>query len=167
MNVNTIKELLNEAINLELNIQDLYVFYSKTYSRDHTFWWKLQLEEGNHASLLKAMRERLQETLIQDASSILSDIQDASSILSEDYEELKKANDLIKTTLTKWKSKPASQSEAYQFALKIEQSAQELHLQNTIEQVSELEIIELFKKLTGADRDHAKRISELLASSSP
>ena len=157
MNVNTIKELLNEAINLELNIQDLYVFYSKTYSRDHTFWWKLQLEEGNHASLLKAIRKRSQETLIQDASSILS----------EDYEELKKANDLIKTTLTKWKSKPASQSEAYQFALKIEQSAQELHLQNTIEQESELEIIKLFKKLTGADRDHAKRISELLASSSP
>ena len=157
MNGNTIEELLNEAINLELNIQDLYVFYSKTYSRDHTFWWKLQLEEGNHASLLKAMRKRLQETLIQDASSILS----------EDYEELKKANDLIKTTLTKWKSKPASQSEAYQFALKIEQSAQELHLQNTIEQESELEIIKLFKKLTGADRDHAKRISELLASSSP
>ena len=157
MNGNTIEELLNEAINLELNIQDLYVFYSKTYSRDHTFWWKLQLEEGNHASLLKAIRKRSQETLIQDASSILS----------EDYEELKKANDLIKTTLTKWKSKPASQSEAYQFALKIEQSAQELHLQNTIEQVSELEIIKLFKKLTGADRDHAKRISELLASSSP
>jgi len=157
MNGNTIEELLNEAINLELNIQDLYVFYSKTYSRDHTFWWKLQLEEGNHASLLKAIRQRSQETLIQDASSILS----------EDYEELKKANDLIKTTLTKWKSKPASQSEAYQFALKIEQSAQELHLQNTIEQESELEIIKLFKKLTGADRDHAKRISELLASSSP
>ena len=156
MNGNTIEELLNEAINLELNIQDLYVFYSKTYSRDHTFWWKLQLEEGNHASLLKAIK-RSQETLIQDASSILS----------EDYEELKKANDLIKTTLTKWKSKPASQSEAYQFALKIEQSAQELHLQNTIEQESELEIIKLFKKLTGADRDHAKRISELLASSSP
>jgi rubrerythrin len=157
MNGNTIEELLNEAINLELNIQDLYVFYSKTYSRDHTFWWKLQLEEGNHASLLKAIRKRSQETLILDASSILS----------EDYEELKKANDLIKTTLTKWKSKPASQSEAYQFALKIEQSAQELHLQNTIEQESELEIIKLFKKLTGADRDHAKRISELLASSSP
>jgi len=157
MNGNTIEELLNEAINLELNIQDLYVFYSKTYSRDHTFWWKLQLEEGNHASLLKAIRKRSQETLIQDASSILS----------EDYEELKKANDLIKTTLTKWKSEPASQSEAYQFALKIEQSAQELHLQNTIEQESELEIIKLFKKLTGADRDHAKRISELLASSSP
>jgi ferritin len=34
MNGNTIGELLNEAINLELNIQDLYVFYSKTYSRD-------------------------------------------------------------------------------------------------------------------------------------
>ena len=157
MNGNTIEELLNEAINLELNIQDLYLFYSKTYSRDHTFWWKLQLEEGNHASLLKAIRKRSQETLIKDASSILS----------EDYEELKKANDLIKTTLTKWKSTPASQSEAYQFALKIEQSAQELHLQNTIEQESELEIIKLFKKLTGADRDHAKRISELLASSSP
>jgi rubrerythrin len=157
MNGNTILELLDEAINLELNIQDLYVFYSKTYSRDHTFWWKLQLEEGNHASLLKALRKELQETLIQDASSILS----------EDYEELKKANDLIKTTLTKWKSKPASQSEAYQFALKLEQSAQELHLQNTIEKESELEIIKLFKKLTGSDRDHAKRISELLASSSP
>ena len=41
-----------ESIKLELRVADLYLLFHKLFPQDAKFWWKLVLEEKNHASLV-------------------------------------------------------------------------------------------------------------------
>jgi hypothetical protein len=49
----TLKRLIGEAIELELNVADLYLLFYHKFPEDSDFWWKLSIEEKNHAALLK------------------------------------------------------------------------------------------------------------------
>ena len=51
---NKLKELANEAIQLELNVAKLYMTFQTIFPQDDEFWWDLVIEEQNHASLLRS-----------------------------------------------------------------------------------------------------------------
>jgi len=46
-------QLIREAIQLEFNVADLYLFFHRLFPEDAGFWWSLVIEEKNHAALLK------------------------------------------------------------------------------------------------------------------
>ncbi|MEA3487197.1 MAG: hypothetical protein U9R20_06020 [Thermodesulfobacteriota bacterium] len=46
--------LIEESINLELNIADLYFLFHELFPEDADFWWRLVLEEKNHAALIRS-----------------------------------------------------------------------------------------------------------------
>ena len=48
---------LNEAIELELNVSDLYLLFYNLFPMDSNFWWNLTIEEKNHAALLKNLKD--------------------------------------------------------------------------------------------------------------
>ena len=50
-------QLIQEAIQLELNIAKLYLLFHQLLPEDSTFWWKLVIEEENHAALLKTIEQ--------------------------------------------------------------------------------------------------------------
>ena len=56
MNREHIRELLQVSIHLELQVSELYLLYHETFQQDKDFWWKMALEEKNHAALLKSGR---------------------------------------------------------------------------------------------------------------
>jgi len=48
-----LSKLIDEAIELELNISNIYEIFNKSFSEDLDFWSKLASEEENHGTLLK------------------------------------------------------------------------------------------------------------------
>ena len=60
-----IKLFLEESIALELNIGDLYQLFSAKFEQDFNFWWKLSIEEMNHAALIESINDVfLSETIL-------------------------------------------------------------------------------------------------------
>ena len=47
-------QLANEAMRLEYNVSKLYMIFRDSLPEDTEFWWKLVIEESNHAALIKS-----------------------------------------------------------------------------------------------------------------
>jgi ferritin len=140
-------QVFEEMIRLELAMSDLYLQFYNLSSQDADFWWTLALEEKNHASLIRSVR-------------LTQDILDSPMIesLGASLEELQKSNNEIGACLEKFISNPPGREEAFNLALKFEQSAGEAHFQKFMSQKKENQVALLLQKLNGDDKDHAKRI---------
>ncbi len=140
--------LLQEAIALELNMHELYIFYHRTFTQDKDFWLRMATEEKEHAALLR---------LAGDFISFFPE-----EIIYNNLDILQKTNQDIKETIEQYKQKPPSREEAYLYAIGLESSVYELHYQNLVTLPSESEKLQLFQKLNTDDKDHAERIRALL-----
>ena len=49
-----LSRILDESIQLELNVADLYLSFCHAFAEDKDFWSHLAEEEGNHAALLRS-----------------------------------------------------------------------------------------------------------------
>ena len=49
-----LSRILDETIQLELNVADLYLSFAQAFSEDKDFWSHLAVEEKNHAALLRS-----------------------------------------------------------------------------------------------------------------
>ncbi|MFQ5952539.1 MAG: ferritin family protein [Candidatus Omnitrophota bacterium] len=144
------KELLEEAIKLELNMSDLYLFYSNNFKEDREFWQQMAGEEKEHASLLE---------MAEDFLNFGSDIND---IIYTNLDELKEVNKNIKDTIEKFKKNLPSKEDAYKYAIEQEESAYELHYQKLMTGNPGSKTIETLQELNVDDKNHAERISKLL-----
>lgn len=142
-------KLLEEAIQLELLVADLYVFFHQTYSEDAGFWWKLSLEEKNHAALLKSGREHF-----------LPVGQFPPELIPTTLETLSAKNRELAATIDRYRQTPPDRVEAFRYAFELENSAGELHFQHAIAEHhdSESKAMAIFRSLNSEDRDHAERI---------
>lgn len=140
--------MLEEAIALELNVYELYIFYHKTFTEDKSFWLQMAMEEKEHAALLELARDFFPFF--------------PEEIIYNNLDVLKKTNKDIKETIARYKKQLPSRNEGYHYAINLENSAYELHYQLLATQKSDSEKIQTFQKLNTDDKDHAKRIEELL-----
>jgi len=143
---------LNEAIALELNVSDLYLLFYSLFTEDAPFWWTLSIEEKNHASILKNLKQ---------VYHITNDL--PADILPERIEELKAANDEINDIMNKIKANPV-RKEAFENAIRIEHSAGESHFQFFINNRSFPDKFDIFKQLNLDDKNHADRILRYMQS---
>jgi hypothetical protein len=145
-----LKELLETSIELELLISDMYSLYGDLFSDDAEFWWKLSLEEKNHASLLESGRLYLDRGVLP------------ADAVFEDLGTLIETKERIQNLITQYKKNSPAFEDAYYEAVKIESSAAEFHFQVLLASHSDSKVIQIFQELGGADRDHAQRVSDLL-----
>ena len=139
-------QLANEAMQLEYNISKLYMVFRDSHPEDAEFWWKLTLEESNHAALIKSgMDYFMPEGYFPDE-------------IFPSMEELQKTNRELVSLLEKYINHLPSRETAFNLALKIELSAAEIHFQNTMTKQTDSEVLKLFQRLNQDDKDHAKRI---------
>ena len=142
-----LKELANEAIQLELNIAKLYMIFQTICPQDNEFWWDLVIEEQNHASLLRSGIEFfMQAELFPD------------EILPVSIGEMQKANGNLISLLEKYDKTPPSRKEAFNIVLQTERSAGEIHYQRLMTETADSRIVKLFQRLNEGDKDHAQRI---------
>ncbi|HNX66394.1 MAG TPA: hypothetical protein PKH02_05890 [Bacteroidales bacterium] len=141
---------LNEAIELELNVSDLYLLFYNLFPMDSNFWWNLTIEEKNHAALLKNLK---------DLYHVCHEFPE--EIFSANIEELKNANKDIRENIDLFKSHP-SRRKAFEYAVHIEESAGEAHFQAFTESNELPDPFEVFRQLNMDDRNHAKRIQNYM-----
>jgi len=139
--------LLDETTQLELNAAELYRIFHVAFPDDADFWWKLHLEEKNHAALIRAGRE-----------DFLPVGKFPLDMVSQQLEEVKRANFVLATLISKYQDAPPLRQEAFQTALLLEESTAELHFQKFMSKEADSKLDEIFQQLNREDRDHAIRI---------
>ena len=143
-----LSQILDESIQLELNVADLYLSLCHAFAEDKDFWSHLAEEESNHAALLRSGKlESLDEGHFP------------AKILTTNLDALIKANKEIKELLKEHKQKPpSSRASAFEIAIKVEESTGEIDFSCFIEQEADSPALKLFRRLNRDDRDHARRI---------
>ncbi|MDP6925330.1 MAG: hypothetical protein R2568_07630 [Candidatus Scalindua sp.] len=143
--------LFNEAIRVERNIGSFYALCATYFKDDKLFWQMLSEEEEHHAKILESGLELLlEQDLFPDA------------ILDMDIKELKETNDKLETKIAECKGKMPDKKEAYSYALELEQASLEFFFQQTVSDKADEKAIKVFDNLVGFDKDHAKRIEDLI-----
>lgn len=143
-------ELLDEAAALELNVGELYKLFSHACPEDQDFWWRIALEEGNHASLIEGAKKLVIDGVVP------------RSILPADIRVLRDANTRIKTLHQAMKENPPSRKQALSTALELEEMAAEEHLQKFLGDHSDSRIVQMFQQLHAADQHHSERLQKRL-----
>lgn len=140
-------QLLDQTVSLELNIAELYHLFHDQQPEDADFWWKLSLEEKNHAAILRAGVKyfaplgRFPKTLLVNS-------------LSEIEGENKKIRDFIDS----FYDNPPSRDAAFRVAVDLEMSGAEMHYQTFMSQHADSKAAEVFRRLNKEDKDHIDRI---------
>ena len=143
-----LSRILDESIQMELNVADLYLSFCHAFAEDKDFWSHLAEEEGNHAAMLRSGKlESLDKRHFP------------AKILTTNLDALIKANKEIKELVKEHKQKPpSSRASAFEIAIKVEESTGEIDFSCFIEQEADSPALKLFRRLNRDDRDHARRI---------
>ena len=142
-----LSQLIEESIKLELNVAKIYMVFCSTFPEDSDFWWKLSLEEKNHAEIIESGK-----------GTFLLPLQIPSELLAPSVEMLYKTNKKLSSMLEKYIKKHPSRKMAFNIALDIEQSAGEFHYQLAMEKTPTSNIMKIFQGLNKDNKDHFNRI---------
>ncbi len=145
-------QIIDESIYLELNVSRLYRIFAFAFSEYYIFWWRLVMEEQNHAALLKSVKE-----CFVPINRVPIDL------LAPEAELLKDSNNKIELLIKAYELNPPSLTEAFNTAYAVEQSAGEIHYQTFMEKRPEQPVEKIFQKLNGDDKDHAQRIISFMS----
>ena len=141
-------QLIEEATLLELNVAEIYLSFHHRFPEDASFWWKLAIEEKNHAALLRNGKQYF-----------LSAGMFPEELVCNSLEAITNANKELKNILRQEEDAPPSRAVAFNLAMKLEELAGEIHFQHAMQQVKHpSEAIKLFQSLNEDDKDHADRI---------
>ena len=146
-----IKLFLKESISLELNIGDLYQLFSVKYKQDYNFWWKLSIEEMNHAALIESINDNFLSESIMPSNSIEKKVQ-----------ELSEMNRIIMEQIGQFRSGPMSRADAFLLASEIEHSIGESHFELFMTSQPNSTVMKIMQKLNGDDVNHGKRMAKYM-----
>ena len=143
--------LIEKAIQLELNVAELYIHFYRLFPSDAAFWWELAIEEKNHAALLKTL---------QQMKNAYVDIPD--EFYPAGKEALEESNKKISSAIREFDKNP-DRTRAFHTAYEIENSAGEIHYESFAKSISSSQVATIFKKLNGGDINHAARIRNYMS----
>ncbi len=142
-----LSRILDETIQLELNVADLYLSFAQAFSEDKDFWLPLALEEKNHAALLTSGKlESLDKGHFP------------AKALTTNLGALIKVNKEINALVKKHQRKPPSRAAAFEIAIKVEESTGEIDFSCFMEQEAGSLAPKFFGRVNSEDRDHGRRL---------
>ena len=139
--------LIEESINLELNIGDLYLLFYNLFPDDQEIWGRLTLEEKDHASILQVSKEYFK----------LADIF-PSDLFHSSLQNLNHMNIELLALMEQYKKTPPSREDAFNTALRLENSAGELEFQRFMDEETNSTTYNTFKKLNKFNKKHTSLI---------
>lgn len=152
-----LSQVVDASIQLELNVAELYGFFHTAFPQHEEFWWKLRLEERNHAALIRSAKEQFDPV-----GKFPVDL------VSSQLIEITEINNKLRSLIERFNINAPSESEAFSIALLLEQSAGEAHYQKFMEtdagQESKCQLCKIFQQLNEHDKDHAERIQNYMDS---
>ena len=109
-------QLANEAIQIEHYVSDLYMIFYGSFPEDAQFWWRLGLEEKNHAShLTSGVNDYTQKELFP------------MEMVGPSLQDMVQMNEKSVSLISQCRKDPPSRETAFQIALDVENSAGEVH----------------------------------------
>lgn len=148
-----IKQFLDESIQLELNVSDLYQLFYVKFPEDSEFWWQLSLEEVNHAALIRSINDIfLPEKILP------------HGVIQTQNSELHQINSSIRERILHFKANTPSRYAAFIYAYELENSAGEAHYELFMNEIPGSNVEKIFQKLNGDDKNHAARIDHYMKS---
>lgn len=148
---NKIIEIIDESVKLELNASTLYSLFYQYYLEDSDFWWELQIEEKNHASLLKSIKD-----------FFIPYDKMPDGLLVTNLDTLKQSNNEIEGVISEVQKNIPTRLGAFEIALELEQSATEIHFQMFMEGSFGKKFEEVIRTLNREDKDHYERIKKYM-----
>ena len=142
-----LSQIIDLAIELEMVVADLYMLFHEKFPEDADFWLKLFTEEKEHASLLMWSRDLLESTG-----------EFPEEIVPSDTTPLIGAIHKVKNCISNFSTGKPTRKAAFMAAIKIEESAGEIHFQQAMGKKADSTYLETLQKLNLDDRDHAQRI---------
>lgn len=142
-----ITALIEESINLELNVSEVYSLFHQSFPADLNFWLNLAQEEKNHATLIQSGQEHFEPKDMF-----------PQNLLAHSLQNLKNTNSKLHSLIKNIESTPPSRQEAFNIALELENSAGELHFQKFMNEEANSAADRIFKRLNKDDKEHAMRI---------
>jgi len=146
-----IKLFLKESVEMELNVGDLYQLFSVKYPQDYDFWWKISIEEMNHAALIESINDFYLTEKIFPPDAI-----------AKQAEDLQKMNIIVKARIAQYKLIPPSRLEAFKYGFELENSVGEFHFELFMTTEPDSPVGKIFQKLNGDDINHATRIDNYM-----
>lgn len=143
-------EIFEELIKLELNVADLYLLFSNNLENYKGVWYKLAIEEFNHASILKTALEFYESDLNVLEYFINDQISNNIKNTNKNFDKYK-LDFLNNKTI----------ENAKKIALIIESSDSEINYNKIMINNQNNEILNVLKKLNKDDHDHYERILKL------
>lgn len=141
-------QLIEEATRLELNVAEVYLGFHHRFREDADFWWKLVIEEKNHASLLMNGKQYFLKAGMFPAE-----------LVGNSLDALVNANHELERIIRQEKEAPLSRRAAFNLAVRLEELAGEIHFQHAMrEKENPPEALRLFQELNEDDMNHASRI---------
>ncbi|MFC1651441.1 rubrerythrin family protein [Candidatus Latescibacterota bacterium] len=140
-------QIIDESVQLELNVAELYKIFNKAFQEDAYFWRALSEEEENHANLIRKVvgLDFLTYEIIPE-------------MLPAKLQEIREANENISFYIDEYKSNTPSREEAFNVALEFEDSACEIHYQEFMKKELDDMLTQTFQKLNKDDKDHFTRL---------
>lgn len=143
-----LQQLIEESIRMELYVAKVYLGFHHRFHEDANFWWKIAIEEENHAALLLSGGK-----YFLDAGMFPAELVETS------LATLKNLNKELECIIRYEEESPLTRSAAFNLAIKLEESAGEIHYQHAMHETEHpSEAIKLFQGLNEADVNHAERI---------
>lgn len=146
-----LKSIIDASISLENNVATIYGIFYATFTQHAEFWWQLHLEEKNHAAIIRTVRDYFQPIGIL-----------PKQMLCDNLKQIETCNNSIQELIRRYDEQPPDETEAFNVALQLEQSACETHYHEFITGNDELS--GLFRRLNNDDIDHVNRIKEYMKS---
>lgn len=143
-----LRQLIEEATRMEIDVAKVYLSFHHRFHEDADFWWKLAIEEEDHAALLLSGKQ-----YFLDVGMFPHELVDNS------LATLKNLNRELEYIIKYEEEHPLSRAAAFNLAIKLEESAGEMHFQHAMHETEHpSEALKLFQSLNEADVDHAARI---------
>ena len=143
-----LQQLIEEATRMEIDVAKIYLGFHHRFHEDADFWWKLAIEEEDHAALLLSGKQ-----YFLDVGMFPRELVDNS------LATLKNLNRELECIIRYEEESPLSRAAAFNLAVKLEESAGEVHFQHAMHETEHpSEALKLFQSLNEADVDHADRI---------
>lgn len=139
-------QLVEQFIQVELKVADLYMFFSNAFPEDTDFWRELHNEEKRHASLIRNANLHLSRRIFP------------SELLVTPVQKLIEVNIDLTHLIKEYNEKPPSREVAFKTAINIEHSAGEFHFQQAMALPPYSRFMVVFQHLNKDDKDHAQRI---------
>lgn len=143
---------LRESIALELNVGDLYQLFSAKFKQDYIFWWKLSIEEMNHAALIESIDDIFLTENILPSDSI-----------EKKGRELGEMNLFIRQQIEQFRSGTRTRADAFHLACSIENSIGESHFELFMTSQPNSTVMKIMQKLNGDDINHGKRMAKYMS----